>query len=402
MKKQFLSLALALILTLALFPMSAFAVEGERNAVLSDITNYSEVIQQAVEDARPEVRDWVLANIGVPYGLCGETVDAFNYDVFGSKPVLDAAVWSRPNHHNNTWTYIEYFSGMEFESGDTLLFVASSGIDVAIIVASYKDAGYFVVIESGPAHTSPAFLSEYWRGEGGLGGDARMEGVLRPNFDKSRANNPLPDYEAPNLDTASDWAKPIINNACEKGFIPADLINHYKSNITRSEFAWLALSWLSMAKHGSPSAFWELELEYGKTDRASHEFRDTELYYILVAYRLGIISGTQAPTATTPGTFNPNGNITRQEAAVMIANLCRVANLGIQTVPTSDFTDLSTAGSWAHPGINFVRANGIMSGTSTTPPTFSPLGTYTREQAIVTFYNIFNNGKVEIPDGWNW
>lgn len=71
----------------------------------------------------------------------------------------------------------------------------------------------------------------------------------------------------------------------------------------------------------------------------------------------------------------------------------------VENPPTSDFTDLNTASSWAIHGINFVRANGIMSGTAAAPPTFSPKATYTREQSIITLDNIKHNElpKVSTP-----
>jgi hypothetical protein len=47
---------------------------------------------------------------------------------------------------------------------------------------------------------------------------------------------------------------------------------------------------------------------------------------------------------------------------------------------------MSTVSSWAVNGVNFVRANGIMQGTGNN--SFTPKGTYTREQSIVTFSNI--------------
>ena len=52
------------------------------------------------------------------------------------------------------------------------------------------------------------------------------------------------------------------------------------------------------------------------------------------------------------------------------------------------FVDLLDALTWAHDGINFVRANGIMGGTRTLPPTFSPMGIYSRQEGIVTFDRI--------------
>jgi hypothetical protein len=110
----------------------------------------------------------------------------------------------------------------------------------------------------------------------------------------------------------------------------------------------------------------------------------------LAAYALDITAGTSATT------FNPNGQFNRQQAATMILNTARAIGADVSNPPTSDFTDLGTADTWAHPGINFVRAHGIMSGTSTTAAVFSPWQTYTRQQSIVTFNNINHNA---LPGG---
>jgi hypothetical protein len=125
--------------------------------------------------------------------------------------------------------------------------------------------------------------------------------------------------------------------------------------------------------------------EKGIAARASHTFSDTTDPAILAAYRLGVTAGSVAPTATSPGQFNPNGQFTRLEAAMMIMNACGVAGMDVSNAPRANFADMSQAASWAHPGINFVHANGIMSGDGTN---FLPAQTYSREQSILTFNNV--------------
>jgi hypothetical protein len=122
--------------------------------------------------------------------------------------------------------------------------------------------------------------------------------------------------------------------------------------------------------------------------RDYYAFYDTPDPYILAAYALGITNGTRAPTETNPGLFTPDGQFTRQEAATMLMRICRVIGMDISDLPVSDFTDMSEASVWAYDGINFVRANGIMNGTSATMMTFSPKGLYTRQESIVSFDRI--------------
>ena len=94
---------------------------------------------------------------------------------------------------------------------------------------------------------------------------------------------------------------------------------------------------------------------------------------------------------------NMNGTLTREQAATMAM---RAANLVNQiktnnavddvktpiSAPTASFSDYDQVSSWAKDGVNFVAAHHIMNGTGNNM--FSPKGTYTVEQAIVTLYNI--------------
>ncbi|GHU93566.1 hypothetical protein FACS1894208_03240 [Clostridia bacterium] len=191
-------------------------------------------------------------------------------------------------------------------------------------------------------------------------------------------------FSALNSESAAAWARDGINSAVAKGFVPIDLQDKYANVITRQEFCRMAVRFV--------------EYKTGKTINAvlrekglsvnSKWFSDSADSAILAAYALGITSGTVAPTDTAPGLFSPNGQFTREQAATMIMNACKVLGMDTRNPPASDFTDLSTASSWAVGGINFVRANGIMGGTSTTEAVFTPKTNYTRQESIVTFDSI--------------
>jgi hypothetical protein len=195
---------------------------------------------------------------------------------------------------------------------------------------------------------------------------------------------------APDLTTAGSWAHEGITAAIESGFVPAEIQGSYKTVITRQEFCRMAVKWLEVRTGESIDG---ILAKQGLTLDPS-AFTDTSDPYILAAYALGITGGTRAPAAGTPGLFTPDGAFSREQAATMIMNTVRALDkfygweIFTAKPPASDFTDLNTAASWAHDGINFVRANGIMGGTSATAPVFSPKETYTREQSIVTFNNI--------------
>ena len=180
------------------------------------------------------------------------------------------------------------------------------------------------------------------------------------------------------LDTASGWAKDGITQALSKGFIPSDLQNNYQNVITRAEFCRMAVKFVEYKTGKGIDAVMN---EKGLT-RNFNAFADTNDPDILAAAALGITAGTGG------GLFTPNGDFSREQAATMIRNTCKAAGMDISNVTAAGFEDIGTASSWAVDGINFARNNGIMSGTSTTPLLFSPKGTYTREQSIITFNNI--------------
>ena len=204
----------------------------------------------------------------------------------------------------------------------------------------------------------------------------------KPDIINVLNNITSPDYPATAnaLDTAAPWAKEAIENALKKGFVPSDIQSEYSKIITRAEFCRMAIKWLEYATGKDIDI---VLAEKGLT-RSTNIFTDTNDPDILAAFALAITNGTSATT------FTPDGQISREQAATMLMNTCSAIGADVTGTPTSDFVDLGTASVWAVDGINFVRANGIMGGTSTDPsrPTFSPKGTYTRQESIVTFDRI--------------
>ena len=209
-------------------------------------------------------------------------------------------------------------------------------------------------------------------GEGYLG---QSKGTLRDDTAKILAMTSTP---STTLDTASGWAKDGITQALSKGFIPSDLQNNYQNVIARAEFCRMAVKFVEYKTGKNIDAI----LTEKGLSRNPNAFTDTSDPDILAAAALGITAGTGG------GLFTPNGQFSREQAATMIRNTCKAAGMDISNVTTAGFEDIGSASTWAVDGINFVRNNGIMSGTSTTPLLFSPKGTYTREQSIITFNNI--------------
>ena len=174
-------------------------------------------------------------------------------------------------------------------------------------------------------------------------------------------------------DIASDWAYPGISATKKIGLVPSEIANKYRSNITRKEFASLAVN-----LYGSLT---------GKTAvyGGQNPFNDVNDPAVTLAYELGIVKGEGE------GRFNPNSAITRQEICVMLVRAMTAANpsLDVNIADRIDFTDGEYIDDWAEDSIQFAYANGIMLGVG--EKTIDPLGNTTREQSIVLSFRIYEN-----------
>lgn len=184
------------------------------------------------------------------------------------------------------------------------------------------------------------------------------------------------------LGTASEWARAEILSAISKGFVPKDIQDDYQNVITRLEFCRMAVKFAEYATGKEIDAI----LADHNVSRNPSAFADTDSAEILAAYALGITDGTRAPTDDAPGLFSPEGEITRQQAARMLMNVCKALGVNVDGAPPSGYADIGSAASWAVDAINFCFTNNIMQGTGNNM--FSPTLTYNRQQSIVTFDRI--------------
>ena len=198
--------------------------------------------------------------------------------------------------------------------------------------------------------------------------------IINNGFDENRVIA----VEKPNSDNAGAWAHDGIISAIKKGFVPKDLQSEYTNVITREEFCRMAVKFVEY-KLGKNI---NIILSEKGLERNINAFNDTGDPDILAAFALGITSGTGN------NQFTPNGQFTREQAAAMIMNMCKIIGMDIENPPNSGFTDIASVSNWAVDGVNFCYANGIMGGTSATSPVFNPKGMYTRQESIVTFDRI--------------
>lgn len=191
-------------------------------------------------------------------------------------------------------------------------------------------------------------------------------------------------YSASADDTPSAWAQGETWEAICSGLVPNDLQAAYRNNITREEFCHLMVNLVEKITGKSISAYLS-----SKGLTASNPFSDTNSTEVAAAYTLGIVNGKSADS------FDPNGSISRQEAAAMLTRTAKL--LGITSGTGVAFADSGEVSPWASESVAFISGvtdpitgGKVMSGTGN--GNFSPWGSYTREQAIMTALRLFHCG----------
>jgi hypothetical protein len=185
-------------------------------------------------------------------------------------------------------------------------------------------------------------------------------------------------------DNPAQWAKDEVYTAIHLDLVPEDMQNGYAQNITRAEFSRLAIKFLTVMTGRSID---EMLIETDKTiDK--NVFNDTTDEAILAAYAFGIVTGK------SKSIFDPNGNITRQEVAVMLSRTAKLFDIHSSSEGI-EFADKGNIASWAIEAVAFVSSveditnNAlIMGGTGNN--NFSPNANYTRQQAYITMKRLFN------------
>lgn len=198
----------------------------------------------------------------------------------------------------------------------------------------------------------------------------------------------ITDFNPLTKNDISNWAEKYINTANELGITiqnktTAFNTSFFTEKITRIEFCRLAVNTLKALNVLLPI------LDISSTIEDSNIFIDTKDENVLMCYEIGIISGVGESK------FNPYANITREEASIILINMLNF--LDVDTSEKSDldrFVDIDEASHWAKEFILQVSSletpygENIMSGTSV--DTFSPLSTYTVEQAVSTLVRVYD------------
>ena len=159
----------------------------------------------------------------------------------------------------------------------------------------------------------------------------------------------------------SSWAVKQVSQAVDAGLVPDNLQTQYTKTATRAEFCALAVELYETVKGAEI------------TERAT--FSDTYDVNVQKMAALGVVNGIGN------GKFNPDGQLTREQAATMLARLAEVIGKPL-TASAPTFADNDAISSWAFDAVGQVKGAGIMDGIGGN--TFSPQQPYTREQCMMT------------------
>jgi len=177
---------------------------------------------------------------------------------------------------------------------------------------------------------------------------------------------------ADNTEQPSAWAAGEVNAAIAANLVPQNLQSNYTQAITRAEFATLAVM-LYEALRG--------EIEFAECVPCGPLFTDTDDINVEKAEYIGVVQGVG------DNRFDPDGTLTREQAAVMLARLASAMDMPLPNNPPETFADAYQISSWAVDAVGQVRTVEIMGGIGDN--LFAPQQPYTREQSIVTIFRVF-------------
>jgi hypothetical protein len=199
----------------------------------------------------------------------------------------------------------------------------------------------------------------------------------------SNANPPVK-YQPPVGDEEySSWANVFFNQV---NFIPTGESAGTNMQAPMTRLAFCESLWMGLDEAG---------VKFAEPD--SDTFVDTADFFVHILAKAGIVSGVGNSK------FNPYGEITREQAATMLANAARYMGYDTSGFSPSEYADSSEISSWAKDSIGFINAKGIMTGVGSNK--FSPKGVYTVEQSLITIIRlcdlpVLENAKQAKPTTW--
>lgn len=186
---------------------------------------------------------------------------------------------------------------------------------------------------------------------------------------------------------ASSWAKAELERAWDHGVFPEE-IDPYRDDCTRemirAEFAAITVRLYELmggTLHLS-SSFQQLH---------PHPFTDIDNYdyNIREAYGLGFINGV------TEDTFDPNGILTREQAAAMLGRVYEKVCGSLPAAAATSFADDGKVDRYAKAAVDFLARNGVVGGIG--GKEFAPKKALTVQEAVIMAYRMLTVETWDVP-----
>ena len=224
--------------------------------------------------------------------------------------------------------------------------------------------------------------------------------ALLPTAQAAHTHPEVPPLEDTNL--YSSWAKEGVQRALAEG-ISMDILGDYTVPATRNEFRKAAMTYVATNQEqdflGSLVARYLAEKDEQGNMKLVFQDKLEDVEYTRqtdrgnsLAYYLGVVDGR------SPGHFDPDAPITRQEAAVMLAKAYRVVGKMLPEVSEDlPFQDVEQIADWAKESVAVMYHWGILQGKE--DGSFDPQGPFTREQCLLTFLRLYEDAPVSRKNG---
>lgn len=207
------------------------------------------------------------------------------------------------------------------KDGTAISYYYNSGVQIG----TYGEDNFVCYMPaSADAQKLTYLMSEFYDSESGVYGGAQWNVVTSSDFLK------LPNHE---------WAQTTIKEAAKKSLVPYDFTHNYEKNITREEMAILIENFIVVTgNYANMNEYMKATgTVYLEGSFADCVGRDSAIDCL---YALGILSGVDGIN------FNPDGTITRQEAAAIMSRAAKLF-MYVGTDYNKKTADWSKVDTWA-------------------------------------------------------
>ena len=195
----------------------------------------------------------------------------------------------------------------------------------------------------------------------------------------------------------SSWAQDSIIKAYDMGLIPEYMLADYSHTTTRIDFVRLAFNAIEQHSGWMQQVLYDNGLVDSIELGPSLVFDDVSFncgYDEYDGYRVAALNALGIVLGVGNDKFEPYREITREEAAVLLSRVHsflrwgEVRSYSYKNSTTNLYADNDSISSWAVYDVYNMKAIDVMNGIGNNR--FSPKGTYTIEQSIVTFVRLLD------------